>query len=168
MMLSRTHQTETRSQAFEPLMDKLRGELAKILAPQPVRLAYLYGSTATGQTTPFSDVDIALVLEADAALPSRLHFELMVEDELAARCDLSQADVRVINEAPLELRGEVVTQGILLYARDEQMRIEFETATRREYFDFQPVAEFFRQAFFNDLRKRGLRGQPRKSPSVAR
>ncbi len=159
-------QTEIQPQALGPLSDKLRVELASILAPHPVMLAYLFGSAATGQTTPFSDVDIALVLSEDAAIPSRLHFELMIEDELAARCDLSQADVRIINEAPLELRGEVVTQGRLLYARDEEKRIEFETRTRREYFDFQPVAEFFRQAFFDDLRKRGLRGQPHKSPSI--
>ncbi len=149
-------------------LEALRFELAKILAPHPVVLAYLFGSATTGLTTPFSDVDIALVLEKGATLPSRLHFELAVEDELAARCGLSRADVRVINNAPLELRGEVVTQGRLLYARDEETQIEFETRTRVEYFDFQPVAEFFRQAFFADLRERGLSGQRQKNSGVTR
>lgn len=151
-----------------PLDDTARAELAKILSPHPVALAYLFGSAATGQTTPFSDVDIALVLEEGAALPNRLHFELAVEDALAARCGLSQADVRVVNDAPLELRGEVVTQGLLLYARDEETRIEFEMRTRMEYFDFQPVAEFFRQVFFADLRERGLSGQPQENSRLAR
>ena len=143
----------------ETTIESLAAPLAEILAPHPVALAYLFGSAARGQTTPFSDVDIALVLEERAALPSRLHFELEIEDQLAARCGLSQADVHVINDAPLELRGEVVTEGKLMYARDEDARIEFETRTRMEYFDFQPVAEFFRQAFFTDLRTRGLSGQ---------
>jgi len=148
--------------------DAVRIELAKILAPHPVALAYLFGSAATGLTTPFSDVDIALVLEKGTTLRSRLHFELAIEDEIAARCGLSQADVHVINDAPLELRGEVVTQGRLLYARDEETRIEFETRTRMEYFDFQPVAEFFRKAFFADLRERGLSGQRQENSGTTR
>jgi len=165
--LTKPPKSETPSPAL-PLKDAVQIELAKILAPHPVALAYLFGSAATRQTTPFSDVDIALVLEKGAALPSRLHFELAIEDELAARCGLSQADVRVINDAPLELRGEVVTQGRLLYARNEERRIEFETRTRVEYFDFQPAAEFFREAFFADLRERGLRGQRQKNSGAAR
>ena len=149
-------------------LEALQAELAKILALHPVALAYLFGSAATGLTTPFSDVDIALVLERGATLPSRLHFELAIEDEIAARCGLSHADVHVINDAPLELRGEVVTQGVLLYARDEETRIEFETHTRMEYFDFQPVAEFFRKAFFADLRERGLSGQRQENSGTTR
>jgi predicted nucleotidyltransferase len=37
-----------------PLEDVVRVELAKILALHPVALAYLFGSAATGLTTPFS------------------------------------------------------------------------------------------------------------------
>lgn len=166
-MLTTAPRLENLQQAF-PLDDVLRAQLTKILSSHPVKLAYLFGSVATGQTTPFSDVDIALVLEEGMALPNRLHFELAVEDELAARCGLSQADVRVVNDTPLELRGEVVTQGILLYARDEETRLEFEMRTRMEYFDFQPVAEFFRQVFFTDLRERGLSGQLPENSGIAR
>lgn len=139
------------------LLEALRTALPNILAPYPVALAYLFGSSAVGQATPLSDVDIALLLNKDAAPPNRLNTELEIEDTLA-RSGLSAADVRIINDAPLELRGEVVTQGCLLYARDDDARIEFETRTRMEYFDFQPTAEYHRQQFFHTLRERGLRG----------
>lgn len=119
--------------------------------------------------TLFSDVDIALVVDQDLAFEhGRLQFELEIEDELAARCELSQADVRVINTAPLLLRGEVVTHGQLLFARDENIRIEFETRTRMEYFDFLPAAELYRAAFFENLRQRGLSGQRSKIAEPAR
>ena len=37
--------------------------------------------------------------------------------------------MRIINDAPLVLRGKVVTEGMLLYAQDESVRVEFETTT---------------------------------------
>lgn len=42
--------------------DELRRALPAILENEPARVAYLYGSHATGLATPFSDVDVALVL----------------------------------------------------------------------------------------------------------
>jgi hypothetical protein len=66
--------------------------------------------------------------------------------------------VRIINYAPLVFRGRVVCDGSLVYARDEQLRIEFETATRLRYFDYQPVHRSIQDAFFADLRERGLYG----------
>ena len=36
-----------------------------------------------------------------AAVPHRLNFELEIEADIAERCDLSEVDVRVINDAPL-------------------------------------------------------------------
>ena len=155
--------------ALSVSVESLVAQLAEVLAPYPVALAYLFGSAATGQMTPFSDVDIALVVDETRPLPvSRLRFELEVEDELAARCGLSNADVRVINAAPLLVRGEVVTYGKLLFARDDETRIEFETRTRMEYFDFLPVARFYQAAFFENLRKRGLSGQRSKIARDAR
>ena len=94
--------------------------------------------------------------------------ELEIEDELAARFTLSLVDVRVINSAPVLLRGEVVTHGRLLYARDEDSRIEFETRTRMEYFDFLPAAELYRKTFFENLRQRGLSGQRSKTAEPTR
>jgi predicted nucleotidyltransferase len=97
-----------------------------------VILAYLHGSAAAGRMTPLSDVVIALVLDEEA-LPGfpRLQFELMAADEIEQECGVNQADVRIINDAPLMLRGRAVTDGILLFVRDQSKRIAFKTRTRR-------------------------------------
>jgi predicted nucleotidyltransferase len=137
----------------------LRTCLAGVFSKYPVALVYLFGSAARGQTTPLSDIDIALILiEGQIDDKDRLMFELEVEDELASRCDISNADVRVINKAPIVIRGKVVTEGVLLFSRDEEMRVEFETRTRSEYFDFLPVIKFIREAYFDHLSERGLDG----------
>ena len=150
-------------------LESLSKCVADVVRPRPVVLAYLFGSAATGKVTPFSDVDVALVVTEDHVFQkSRLQFELEIEDELALQCALDQIDVRVINAAPLLLRGEVVTYGNLLFAREEETRIEFETRTRMEYFDFLPAAEMYRVAFFENLRQRGLSGQRSKIAGTTR
>lgn len=150
-------------------LETLSMRVAEVVRSRPALLAYLFGSAATGQMTPFSDVDIALVVDENYNFkPSRLQFELEIEDELAARCEWGPVDVRVINSAPLLLRGEVVIYGRPLFARDENERIDFETRIRMEYFDFLPAARFHQSAFFENLRQRGLSGQRSKTAESAR
>jgi hypothetical protein len=134
-------------------------DIAAVLAAYPaVSLAYLFGSAASGHMTPLSDVDIALIADPPLSPRDKLRLELAVADALAQHCGLVDADVRVINEAPVMLRGQVVTEGHLLFARDEVTRVEFETRTRSEYFDFSPIAEQLREVFFADVLQRGLHG----------
>lgn len=140
------------------LVSKLLGVFPRILEHQPVSLAYLYGSVTTGQTTPFSDVDIALLVDEDLSPLERLKLMLRIQLDLADRADISNADVRIINDAPLVFRGRVVSDALLVYARNEQERVEFETTTRLRYFDYLPVHKRLQDAFFAGLRERGLYG----------
>ncbi len=152
------------------IVSRLRSCLSDILPLYPVNLAYLYGSAASGRDTPLSDIDIALVLNQAQFNPNdRLKHELQLEDVITQHCDLPKdLDVRILNDAPIMVRGEVVTNGILLYSRDEDFRIDFETYTRMAYFDFQPVAAFHQKAFFERLSQRGQNGQPRQDSQSAK
>jgi predicted nucleotidyltransferase len=143
------------------LVERLKANIGSILESYPIRLAYLYGSAAAGNSTPFSDVDIALVADRELVPRERLKLMLEIEVELADQCDIHDADVRIINDAPLVFRGRVACDGILLYACDEATRIEFETTTRDAYFDYLPVHRKLQEAFFADVRERGLHGRPR-------
>ncbi|GAB4550337.1 MAG: hypothetical protein Kow0063_44940 [Anaerolineae bacterium] len=145
--------------ALDAIMARLQRVFPRLVEHQPVRLAYLYGSVATGRTMPFSDVDIALLVDDDLSPAERLNLILRLQLDLADQAGISKADVRIINDAPLVFRGRVVTDGLLVYARDEQERVEFETTTRMRYFDYQPVHKRLQDAFFADLRERGLYGR---------
>jgi len=140
------------------LVAALRSTLPHILSGQPVALAYLYGSSATGQTHLFSDADLALVVDQGLSSLERLKLILRLQVDLADDCDIRNADVRIINDAPLIFRGKVVCDGILVFARDESERVAFETTTRMRYFDYLPVHRQMQNAFFADLRERGLYG----------
>jgi hypothetical protein len=87
-----------------------------------------------------------------------LRLILRVQLSLADRCAVQNADVRVIDDAPLVFRGRVVTDGVLVHSRDEHARVTFETSTRMRHFDFLPVHRSLQEAFFEDIRERGLYG----------
>jgi predicted nucleotidyltransferase len=140
------------------LVSVLRHTLPRILDDQPVRLAYLHGSTVTGQLGPFSDVDIALVVDEGLSPLNHLKLILRFQVDLADHCGIADADVRIINNAPLVFQGKVVCGGTLVYARDERDRIKFETDTRLRYFDYLPIHRRLQEAFFADLQERGLYG----------
>ena len=82
-----------------------------------------------------------------------------IEIELA-NLGYSQADVRVINNAPAKVRGRVVAEGTLLYSLDEDQRAEFEKKALAEYHDLQPMLREQLGAYVHstlaDLMARGL------------
>ena len=139
------------------LVSRLHEQLPMILADEPVQLAYLYGSSVTGQTTPSSDVDVALVVGIMLQPFARLRWILRVQLALADCCGID-ADVRVIDDAPLVFRGRVVSDGVLVFARAENVRVAFETATRMRYFDYLPIHQELQECFSQDVRERGLHG----------
>ena len=103
----------------------------------PVVFAYLYGSYARGDVHPFSDVDIGIYLEKMTpaeALNNELSLALEFDDILGSKTNV---DVRSINTMPLLIKGHIVTEGILLYSRNDSLRIEFESSVRMAYFDFR-------------------------------
>lgn len=145
-------------------VERLKQGLPGILQCRPVLIAYLYGSSALGKATPMSDIDIALVLGPNCELDSYARFvlEMDVEAEIERSLGIVNVDVRCIDAAPLQVQGRVLLEGSLLYARDNAFRVNYESQTRKMYFDFQPVLAMMRLARMArreaQLRKKGLYG----------
>jgi predicted nucleotidyltransferase len=158
------NQTVVEENSVVELVKTLREHIPVLLAGTPVCLVYLYGSAAEGKTTPLSDVDIALVLDLQQAEQINGYDQLMLETDielgLERSCKLDNADVRVINHAPLMLQGQVVQRGKLLYSSDEELRVGFETLTLKMYLDFLPIDALFRDAYFERARAGLGAGKP--------
>ena len=131
---------------------QLRAVLPRILAERPVLAAYLYGSVAEGYARSDSDVDVALVLTAGHGLSpyQRMLVELGIAAEIEDGCGLREVDVRSINDAPLVVQGAIMTEGILVYDRNEAARADYEVVTRKMYFDFLPVVKMMREAYYQN------------------
>lgn len=138
------------------ILDQLRVALPAVLAGYEVIAAYAYGSVVRETMTQFSDVDVAVVLKDLPASYDRLMLELSLQGAIEEAIGFSPVDVRAINEAPLEVRGRIIQQGVLLYERDRRSRVAFEVQLRKRYFDFAPVAHTLREAFLDRVQNRGL------------
>ncbi|RLC64357.1 MAG: hypothetical protein DRI79_11010 [Chloroflexi bacterium] len=148
-----------RKQRAVQTLARLRQILPSVLTGYPVDAAYVYGSVARGTMTPFSDVDVALVLKTPLSPYDRLMLELAIQgaiEEAMGGMNSAPVDVRAINEAPLTVRGRIVQEGVLLYERDRARRVAFEVATRKRYFDFAPVARRLRDSFLQRVHREGL------------
>ena len=113
--------------------------IAAVVARYPVVAAYLFGSQAAGTANALSDVDVAVLLEEGAPAPGEIQIALISDLMLALR--RSDIDVAVLNHAPPLLKQRAISRGRLLYCRDDNARVTFEVAARREYFDTQPLRD---------------------------
>ena len=141
----------------EELLRRLREGLLALARAVPLKEAYLFGSWAQGRALPTSDVDIALVLTESLPPYERLQLELTIEGEVEEASGISPVDVRVINDAPLLVKGRILQEGIRVYEGDRQKRIAFEVLTLQQYHDFQPFIRPLQRAFLE--RRRQIYGQ---------
>lgn len=119
--------------------------IIKILEEEPdILLAYLFGSYAKGTQNETSDIDIAIFLMDESLLeryplyPSRL--AIKIENNLSRK---KRVDIRVLNGSTLRFKSQVLRYGKLLFSRDEKKRIEFETTSLDNYYDFKPYLEMY-------------------------
>lgn len=125
-----------------PRLDRLRTVVTLVLNEVPaVAAAYLYGSRAEGRPLPLSDLDLAFVLGGDVRPEDPLFAERLSARIASALGEPIEVDGHLSDDLPLPVLGRVVTSGILLFERDPRRRVEFETSTRRLYFDFLPLLE---------------------------
>ena len=133
----------------EQIQNTLIRNAPRILEKYPVLFAYLYGSFATGVVHPFSDIDIGIYVEEVAGgrnLSLELGISLEFDEELTGNV---QSDFRVINDLPLSFLGQIVTEGILIYCRDDIARVDFEVSVRMAYFDFYSVLKMHQKEYLN-------------------
>lgn len=126
----------------EITVDRIRAAVAEVADEMSgVAAVYLYGSRVHGTTLPLSDIDLAVLL-VDGEGPR----DPLFAESFAARVSVAlrsgvEIDAHLVSQLPLPVLGRVVTDGHLIHEGDASRRVEFETSTRRLYFDFLPLLE---------------------------
>lgn len=120
-----------------------------------ILLAYLFGSAARGRTNKLSDIDIALLVDEkkfqklDAKEP--YGYKAAVIADLMGLLHKNEIDLVLLHEAPPLLANEVISDGRLLFCRDEDLRITFEVTVKQRYVDTQPLREIKRQYLYERI-----------------
>jgi predicted nucleotidyltransferase len=107
-----------------------------LLADDRIAYALLFGSTARGNTTQFSDVDVAIGLRSGVTFDLHDIGGLISELEQAVKRDV---DIVILNEAPPGLAYRVFRDGRLLVEKDRRARVEGQARAMLEYLDFEPA-----------------------------
>ncbi len=122
-----------------------------IFGKHPVLFAYLYGSYATGLVHPFSDLDIGIYVNK-ISHRKYLDLELSLSLEIDEKFESGiSSEVRIMNGLPLMIKGNIITEGVLIFSGNETIRVNFETSIRNAYFDFLPVIRRYQRAYMKNI-----------------
>lgn len=123
-------------------VDRICAAVAEVAEELPgVAAVYLYGSRLRGTALPISDIDLAVLLVDGERQGDPLFAESFAARVSVALRSSVEVDAHLVSRLPLPVLGRVVTDGHLIYEGDASRRVEFETSTRRLYFDFLPLLE---------------------------
>jgi predicted nucleotidyltransferase len=131
-------------------IEKLKAVLSR---DSTVKLAYLFGSHATGKNTALSDIDIAVLL--DCKLNKKKIFEK--ELELIGKLSelFSNIDLVVLNEnIDLLLKYNIIKTGTII--KNSALRPEFEFHVMNEYLDNEYHERMRAEILINRFSERGL------------
>lgn len=113
---------------LQPVFEKYRKSLAAV---------YLFGSTVTGETTPLSDLDIALLLQPDLeSIDAALRFKLFAD--ISRELGRNDIDLVILNSSSnLILQDEIIRAGLVIFEADAGTRNLFEEKTIHSSIDFR-------------------------------
>lgn len=120
---------------------------------ETVICVYLFGSTAKGKENKFSDVDIAVLFNADTCKETYTQRRLDIMDKLSRILD-KDVDVVLLNEAASFLKFHIIKEGIRIYERADRADHGFEAKTIVEYLDFLPIRKRSETSLINNIRGR--------------
>ena len=131
------------------MQDQVAKDLEVILSKEHgVLAAYLFGSSARGNRTAKSDIDIAVLL---SDVPQKmLEYYLYLVKELSQVLG-NEVDLVILNTAPPLLKHQILKHGKLVYCRDEKARLQFEARAQDEYLDFSRAMERYDECLLKQV-----------------
>jgi len=104
---------------------------------------YAFGSLATGNLKPLSDLDFGILVSSKLGKQKRFdkHLDLIGKFNKVLRTD--EVDLVMMNDAPLRFSHNIIKSGKLLYCSNKTELSDFIEKTIKLYLDFR----FFRDAF---------------------
>jgi len=139
---------EERFEVLNRDIERIKKDIVSVTeAEHRILFAYLHGSFGN---LPFRDIDIAAyctILEDGA-----FDFEL----EMTSRIEILvgyPVDFKVINYAPIGFQFSVIHEGVLLFERERDLRLDFLEETGMRYMDYSGLSRSFLKELVECTRK---------------
>ena len=115
-----------------------RAAVVDVLRSYGARFGFVFGSRASGDVHPGSDLDVAAWWAGDA--PDA--WDVVMP---------AGVDLVVLNGAPLELAGRIALEGIILFDDDPVAQVSWTATTRKIWLDERPRFEAAHRLFLESI-----------------
>ena len=106
-----------------------------------IEVGYVFGSFSQGD---FGDVDVAILVAGEPTPYQAMRFRARVERELERGFGYRfEADVKILNTAPISLQYEVIKSGRRVFSRDNERRVRYEASVLSLYLDYAETLDWF-------------------------
>lgn len=122
-------------------IEAVQSELVELFEANQVILAYLFGSQARGESSPLSDVDIAVLLSHEIPAEEWGGLQIDLTSALMGVLHRNEIDVLILNRATPLLADRAIRCGRLIFESDPRARVHFETESLHRYLDTEPLRE---------------------------
>lgn len=141
-------------------LEQTKEDLATILRQHGVSLGYVFGSYAGGETTPLSDIDVAVVFGDEVPRGNYFKRELAIAGEVGKLLSVDRVDVVNLRTVlhPL-LRQRAGLRGVCILDQDHERRLNLERQILQEYEDTKRLRELQRKILHNQIQQ-GTFGKP--------
>lgn len=135
------------------MADKIKKTIT-VLKKQPIIFAYVFGSYAKKTVLPFSDFDLALYLKSNLDKKEKAKIISETREELEKKLKMPQKiDIVCLNkELPPLLLKNIIYEGKLIYTKDEQKRVNWESYIMSLWWDWEYYQKQFDEAVLNTSR----------------
>lgn len=130
--------------------------LRKIFSNYPVEFGYIFGSHASGDIGPLSDLDIAVYLDYNKlpAQQDRRDIVDEIRDQISSALKIGERiDLICLNDATPFMLHEVVYKGKVIYNADDGARAHFEAQAMSKWLDWKWYDDQFNQAVLQNINK---------------
>jgi len=125
---------------------------------QQISAVILFGSLATNQETPLSDVDLAILYHKKLNLDELNMLHLQVMGIITDLLQSDDIDIINLNTAPLTMQYGAIKQSKLLLLNNREEYIDFWEETVKYYLDFKPLLDECNNTLLETLSGRSSHG----------
>lgn len=120
---------------------------------EEIRLAYLFGSQASGRVGPLSDIDVAVLVDPKLTERDRHSAVKQAFVKLVRALHTDEIDLVDLGKAPPSLINSIVSKGKIILDRDPSLRIRFVRDSILNYLDTKPLREELSRGLTNRLKE---------------
>jgi len=106
-----------------------------------IEVGYVFRTFCRGD---FGDVDVTILITGEPAPYLAMRLARKIERELERGfCYRFEADVKILNTAPVSFQYEVIKSGRPVFLRDRERRVRYEASVLSRYLDYKDTLDWF-------------------------